>query len=78
MSIKRATIANGIVNAFKKINPKIPMIVRLAGTNADEAKRISGNSELSIQSATNECECVLKRTTTFQSWLMVCHKKKRE
>lgn len=48
-----ATIANGIVNAFKKINPKVPMIVRLAGTNAEEAKKILQNSNLPIQSATN-------------------------
>lgn len=48
-----ATIANGIVNAFKKINPKVPMIVRLAGTNAEKAKEILQNSGLPIQSATN-------------------------
>ncbi|XP_055323358.1 succinate--CoA ligase [GDP-forming] subunit beta, mitochondrial [Sitodiplosis mosellana] len=48
-----ATIANGIVNAFKKINPNVPMIVRLAGTNAEQAKEILLNSGLPIQSATN-------------------------
>lgn len=48
-----ATIANGIVNAFKKINPKVPMIVRLAGTNSEQAKEILNNSGLPIQSATN-------------------------
>lgn len=48
-----ATIANGIVNAFKKINPKVPMIVRLAGTNAEQAKEILNNSGLPIQSASN-------------------------
>lgn len=48
-----ATIANGIVNAFKKINPKVPMIVRLAGTNAEAAKEILQNSGLPIHSATN-------------------------
>lgn len=47
------TIANGIVNAFKKINPQVPMVVRLAGTNAEEAKKILQNSGLPIQSATN-------------------------
>lgn len=48
-----ATIANGIVNAFNKIKPKVPMIVRLAGTNAEQAKKILNNSGLPIQSATN-------------------------
>lgn len=48
-----ATIAQGIVNAFKKINPKLPFIVRLAGTNAEQAKEILSKSGLPIQSATN-------------------------
>lgn len=48
-----ATIANGIVNAFKKIKPNLPLIVRLAGTNAEQAKEILNNSGLPIQSASN-------------------------
>lgn len=48
-----ATIAHGIVNAFKKINLKIPLIVRLAGTNATEAKKILSDSGLAIHSASN-------------------------
>lgn len=48
-----ATIAHGIVNAFKKINFKIPLVVRLAGTNAAEAKEILNYSGLAIQSASN-------------------------
>lgn len=48
-----ATIAHGIVNAFKKIDFKIPLIVRLAGTNAAEAKEILNNPSLAIQSASN-------------------------
>lgn len=48
-----AIIARGIVNAFKKINLKIPLVVRLAGTNATEAKRILSESGLAIKSASN-------------------------
>lgn len=48
-----AIIADGIVNAFKKIDLKIPLIVRLAGTNATEAEKILEKSGLPILSATN-------------------------
>lgn len=47
------TIANGIVNAFKKIQPKVPLIVRLAGTNAKQANDLLKNSGLAILSASN-------------------------
>lgn len=48
-----AIIADGIVNAFKAIDLKIPLIVRLAGTNATEAKKILEKSGLPILSAMN-------------------------
>jgi len=33
-------VANGIVKAFKEINPRMPIILRLSGTNEEEGKRI--------------------------------------
>lgn len=48
-----ATIANGIVAASKAINLKVPLVVRLAGTNAEEAKRVLQESGLPIQPATD-------------------------
>ena len=48
-----ATIANGIVNACKSIDLKIPLIVRLEGTNVDNAKQIIADSGLAIVSAEN-------------------------
>jgi len=48
-----ATIANGIVNACKSIDLKIPLVVRLEGTNVDNAKRIIAESGLAILSAEN-------------------------
>lgn len=33
-------VANGIVAAFKELNPSIPVVVRLTGTNEEEAARI--------------------------------------
>ena len=46
-----ATIANGIVGAMKSMNLKVPLIVRLEGTNATEARRIIKESGLDIQTA---------------------------
>jgi len=48
-----ATIANGIVNACKSIKLEIPLIVRLEGTNVDNAKQIIADSGLAIISATD-------------------------
>jgi succinyl-CoA synthetase beta subunit len=39
-------VATGVVEAAKKISVKVPMIVRLAGTNADEAANILKQSGL--------------------------------
>ena len=46
-------VANGIVQAYKnmKDNIKVPIIVRLQGTNSVEAKKIIDNSGLQIYSA---------------------------
>eukprot|EP00088_Acartia_fossae_P044682 TRINITY_DN4757_c0_g1_i2.p1 TRINITY_DN4757_c0_g1~~TRINITY_DN4757_c0_g1_i2.p1 ORF type:complete len:436 (+),score=187.39 TRINITY_DN4757_c0_g1_i2:32-1309(+) len=46
-----ATIANGIVNACKSIDLKVPLVVRLEGTNVDNAKKIVADSGLKIHSA---------------------------
>ncbi len=45
-------VANGVVEAYKKIgNVSIPIIVRLQGTNAIEAKKIIDESGLKVYSA---------------------------
>ncbi|KAK7102614.1 succinate--CoA ligase [GDP-forming] subunit beta, mitochondrial-like isoform X2 [Littorina saxatilis] len=46
-----ATIAKGITNACKSINLQLPLVVRLEGTNVDEAKQILKDSKLPIVSA---------------------------
>ncbi len=46
-------VAQGIVDAYKNIgNIPIPIIVRLQGTNAEEAKELINNSGLAVFSAT--------------------------
>jgi succinyl-CoA synthetase beta subunit len=45
-------VANGVVEAYKSIGEiHVPVIVRLQGTNAEEAKRIIDNSGLEVFSA---------------------------
>jgi succinyl-CoA synthetase beta subunit len=45
-------VANGVVEAYKSIGKiKVPVIVRLQGTNAEEAKTIIDNSGLAVFSA---------------------------
>ncbi|XP_076337556.1 succinate--CoA ligase [GDP-forming] subunit beta, mitochondrial-like isoform X2 [Tachypleus tridentatus] len=48
-----ATIANGITNACKNIDLKVPLVVRLEGTNVDEAKKILSKSGLPVTTASD-------------------------
>lgn len=61
-----AIIARGIVSAFKTINLQIPLVVRLAGTNATEAKHILQESGLAIQSADNLDEAAILAVKSFK------------
>ena len=54
-------VANGIVEAYKTIGKiKLPVIVRLQGTNAEEAKKIIDESGLSVYSAISFKEAAVK------------------
>jgi len=46
-------IAQGIVNAAQRLDMKVPIVVRLQGTNVDEAKAIIAQSEMKILSCDN-------------------------
>jgi succinyl-CoA synthetase beta subunit len=46
-------LAQGVVDAAKEINLKVPLVVRLAGTNFKEGKAILDKSNLKILSASN-------------------------
>jgi succinyl-CoA synthetase beta subunit len=45
-------VAEGVIQAAKKIGLTVPMVVRLEGTNADKAREMLDNSGLKITSAT--------------------------
>jgi succinyl-CoA synthetase beta subunit len=44
-------LAQGIVQAAKNIDVKVPIVVRMEGTNVDEGKRILNESGLSLHPA---------------------------
>ena len=41
-------MANGVIQAVKELGLKVPVVVRLEGTNAEEAKTILSESGLAI------------------------------
>ena len=53
-------IANGIIEAVKELDLTVPVVVRLAGTNADIAKELLANSGVSIISADSFEDAAIK------------------
>ena len=53
-------LAQGIVDAAKEIKISVPLVVRLAGTNFQEGKKILENSRLKIISASNLADAAKK------------------
>ena len=51
--MKCDVLAQGVVEAAKEIKIKVPLVVRLSGTNFEEGKKILKNSNLKIISADN-------------------------
>lgn len=53
-------IAEGVVQAVKNIDMKVPLVVRLSGTNVEEGRRIIANSGLPIITAETLAEAAEK------------------
>lgn len=62
-------VADGIVKAFNEIKVDLPVIVRLDGTNAKEAKEILKNSGMTFKVATTFQEAATKVTEVVKSTL---------
>ena len=58
--MKCDTIAHGVVIACKAVNLKVPLVVRMKGTNEDLGKKILAESGLPIISADTMAEAALK------------------
>lgn len=61
-----SVIANGIVGALKTSKLNIPLIVRLEGTNAEEARNIIKNSGLPIISAAHLDDAAQKAVNSLK------------
>jgi succinyl-CoA synthetase beta subunit len=60
-------VANGVVEAYKSVGEiRVPVIVRLQGTNAKEAKEIIDNSGLKVLSATSFKEAAERVRSVLQ------------
>jgi len=60
-----ATIARGITQAYKVLQLDMPIVVRLEGTNVDEAKQILKDSEMPILTADNLDEAASKAVASI-------------
>ncbi len=59
-------IAQGVVNAAKKVGLNVPLVVRLEGTNVKEGVEIINNSGLAIISATDLDDAAAKATAALK------------
>ena len=64
--MKCDVIAAGIVNAAKQVGVRMPLIVRLEGTNVDEGKRILAGSDVDIISADDLDDAAVKAVKAIQ------------
>ena len=59
-------VATGIVEAAKKVDIKVPLIVRLQGTNAEEGQKILAESGLEVETAILLEEAATKVTAALE------------
>ena len=60
-------VAKGVVDAIKELKIKIPVVVRLAGTNVEEGRRIIEESGLTMISADSLAEAAEKVVAAAKS-----------
>ena len=61
-------VAEGIVNAYKKADSDMPLIVRLEGTNAEKAKKIIDDAAIpTLTSAMNLDDAAEKAVATINA-----------
>jgi len=61
-----ATIANGLINASKKLKLELPLVVRLEGTNVSAGKTLLEDSGLNIEFASNLEEAAKKAISSLE------------
>ena len=53
-------VAHGVVNAARRVNLTLPLVVRLEGTNVEEGRRILNESGLNFETASSMAEAAQK------------------
>ncbi|PNX73264.1 succinyl-CoA ligase [Trifolium pratense] len=64
--MKCDVIASGIVNAAKQVDLKVPVIVRLEGTNVDQGKRILKESGMALITAEDLDDAAQKAVKAYK------------
>jgi len=60
-------VANGVVEAVRKLNVNLPIVIRLEGTNAEEARKILEDSVLNFSVATSFQDAAEKVTSAIKN-----------
>jgi malate-CoA ligase subunit beta len=60
-------VAKGVVDAVKELEIKMPIVVRLAGTNVEEGRRIIDTSGLTVISAETLADAANKAVAAAKS-----------
>lgn len=60
-------VAKGVVDAVKELEIKMPIVVRLAGTNVEEGRRIIDTSGLTVISAESLADAAVKAVAAVRS-----------
>ena len=53
-------IAEGVISAIKEVDIKVPIVIRLEGTNVEEGKKLIEDSKLDVTTANNLEEAAVK------------------
>lgn len=59
-------VAKGILTAFEEVNPAVPLIARLVGTNEEEGRQILDNSGYRLITAMTLVEAAQKAVATVK------------
>ena len=65
--MKCDVIAAGIVDAARELDLKVPLIVRLEGTNVKEGKRIMADSKMTIIAASDLDDAAQKAVASIKA-----------
>ena len=60
-------VAKGVVQACETVDVKVPLVVRLAGTNVEEGRKILAESGLQLITADTLAEAAEKAVAAYRS-----------